>query len=113
MQAKNVRRRALNQAVHSNINNLTNLTNFATIKPMNTSPNVYEFKTNFSKYLALAIEGKTVKVMKNNKLVAELVPARVKSDRIPGRLDHLGYTLPDDFDEPDQDLIDALEKPIV
>jgi antitoxin (DNA-binding transcriptional repressor) of toxin-antitoxin stability system len=91
--------------------NLINLTNFAIIGDMKTSANVYDMKTNYSKYLDLVKQGHEIKLMKNNKIVALMVPYK-KPDRVPGKYDNLGYTIAEDFDEPDYDLIEALEKPI-
>jgi prevent-host-death family protein len=68
--------------------------------------NLYEAKTDLSALVEQAAAGETIIIAKNGKAKAQLT-AVAESARPPPRFgvwDHLGWKLPDNFDEPDPEI---------
>jgi len=62
--------------------------------------NVHDFKTNYSKYLEEAVNGKEILLGKHGKAVAKLVALQqAKERRLPGALKGKVW-ISNDFDEP-------------
>jgi prevent-host-death family protein len=71
--------------------------------------NVYEAKTQLSRLLERVEAGEEIVIARNGRPVARLVPTqRVRSPRVPGAWKGRGWVA-DDFDEPDQEIIDIIE----
>ncbi len=75
---------------------------------MSTVVNVHDLKTNYSKYLDLAIGGNVIVLGKHGKAVAKLVPLEsANKPRVPGALKGKIW-VSDDFDEPLNHLWDVI-----
>jgi prevent-host-death family protein len=71
--------------------------------------NIYEAKTRLSQLVDKAAAGEEVIIARNGRPVARLVPIqRQPVKRVPGGWQGRVWIAPD-FDEPDQDIIDAME----
>ena len=70
--------------------------------------NIHEAKTNFSKLVAEAEEGREVVITRAGKPVAKLVPLRAPGRRHPGAMRGLIWIAPD-FDRPDDEILAAFE----
>ncbi|GEL17305.1 type II toxin-antitoxin system Phd/YefM family antitoxin [Pseudonocardia asaccharolytica] len=69
--------------------------------------NVYEAKTHLSRLLERVEAGEEIVIARNGRPVARLVPAqRTAPRREPGSLRGRIWVAPD-FDEPEEDLVDA------
>jgi len=69
--------------------------------------NLYEAKTDLSALVEQAAAGEEIIIAKNGKPRAKLVAIAAKDDRPKPRFgawDHLGWKLPDDFDDPDPEI---------
>jgi prevent-host-death family protein len=72
--------------------------------------NLYEAKTALSALVEEAAAGEEIIIAKNGKPVAKLVPLDApgaqpaKRPRIFGIWDHLGWKLPENFDDPDPEI---------
>ncbi len=69
--------------------------------------NLYEAKTSLSALVEEAASGQEIVIAKNGKALARLMPlAKEAAKREPkfGTWKHLGWKLPDDFDDPDPEL---------
>jgi prevent-host-death family protein len=71
--------------------------------------NLYDAKTMLSTLVEEAAAGEEIVIAKNGKPRAKLVPLGPATDaprRVPvfGRWDHLGWKLPENFDEPDLEI---------
>ncbi len=69
--------------------------------------NLYEAKTSLSTLVEEAANGEEIVIAKNGKALARLMPlAKEEAKRaiVWGRYDHLGWKLPDDFDDPDPEM---------
>lgn len=69
--------------------------------------NVYEAKTNLSKLLEAVEQGEKVTIARAGRPIADLVPHR-RVDIVWGAWKG-AVEVPDDFDEPDQEIIDMFE----
>jgi prevent-host-death family protein len=70
--------------------------------------NVHDFKTNYSKYLKLAVQGEEIVLGKHGKAVAKLVPLlQTNAPRKPGALKGKIW-LSDDFAKPMMALWDTI-----
>jgi prevent-host-death family protein len=70
--------------------------------------NIYEAKTRLSQLVDQANAGEDVVIARNGRPVARLVPIqRQAADREPGGWEGKVWIAPD-FDEPDQEMIDAM-----
>lgn len=79
---------------------------------MDTVVNVHDFKTHYSKYLALVKQGKTITVAERGKPFGQLTPLPKKNQpRKPGILAGKIW-IDDDFDDPMPELIAAMEEDI-
>ncbi len=71
--------------------------------------NVYEAKSRLSELLAKAEAGEEIVIARNGTPIARLVPVqRDRPPRVPGAWAGKVW-MSDDFDEPDQELIDLME----
>lgn len=71
--------------------------------------NVYEAKSNLSKLLERVEAGEEIIIARNGRPIAQLVPMqRDRPPRVPGAWAGKVW-MADDFDEPDQELIDLME----
>jgi prevent-host-death family protein len=76
---------------------------------VNEQVNVYEAKTHLSKLLERVEAGEEIVIARNGRPIARLVPTqRIRSPRQPGGWEGKGW-IADDFDEPDQEIIDLVE----
>ncbi|GAA3080752.1 type II toxin-antitoxin system Phd/YefM family antitoxin [Pseudonocardia yunnanensis] len=76
---------------------------------VNEQVNVYEAKTHLSRLLERVEAGEEIVIARNGRPVARLVPARrQRSPRVPGAWKGQGW-IADDFNEPDEELIDLVE----
>jgi len=66
--------------------------------------NLYEAKTQLSALVDQAAEGEEIVICKNGKPMARLVKLPEKTPPQFGALAHLGWDLPADFDEPDEEI---------
>lgn len=76
---------------------------------MTEQVNIYDAKTHLSRLLERVEAGEEIVIARNGRPVARLVPAqRIRSPRRPGAWEGRGW-IADDFDEPDQEMIDLVE----
>lgn len=76
---------------------------------MTEQVNVYVAKTHLSKLLERVEAGEEIVIARNGRPVARLVPAqRARPPRVPGAWAGKVW-MSDDFDEPDEELIDLFE----
>lgn len=71
--------------------------------------NIHQAKTHLSKLLERVEAGDEIVIARNGKPVAKLVPAPQRARREPGWAKGRIW-IADDFDEPDQEIIDMFEK---
>jgi prevent-host-death family protein len=75
---------------------------------MSVQVNIYEAKTRLSQLVDQAAAGEEVIIARNGRPVAQLVPLQRKPvEREPGGWEGKVW-IADDFDEPDQEMIDAM-----
>ena len=77
------------------------------IFPAMKQVNLYEAKTDLSALVEEAAAGETIIIAKNGKAKAQLTAVSSHDARPPPRFgvwNHLGWKLPDDFDEPDPEI---------
>jgi prevent-host-death family protein len=71
--------------------------------------NVYEAKTHLSRLLERVEAGEEIVIARNGRPIARLVPTqRERPPRVPGAWAGEVW-ISDDFDEPDEELIDLIE----
>jgi prevent-host-death family protein len=76
---------------------------------MSEQVNVYEAKTHLSRLLERVEAGEEIIIARNGRPIARLVPTqRQRSPRVPGAWGGKGW-IADDFNDPDEELIDLVE----
>jgi prevent-host-death family protein len=69
--------------------------------------NLYEAKTKLSALVDEAAAGEEIVIAKNGKAIARLTklePPSARREPRFGTMDHYGWTLPDNFDDPDPEI---------
>jgi prevent-host-death family protein len=69
------------------------------LPPDKTTFTVHEAKTNLSRLIAAALEGRQVVIARGKSPAVRLVPVEPKPKRVPGKWKGR-FTVPDDFFEP-------------